>query len=187
MTSPSTDLDRWANAERLASDWDRRCDFVARFVRPGLRIIDIGCGRMAVERLFAPSAYVPVDVVARDARTKVIDLNVQPLPTAWVNGMQLATMLGVFEYLTNPRSVMAGLASQGIPLLASYNCTELAPDAPRADLGWVNAYDIAGIEAQKFDCRSQFIGIFYDRAKLTASAPTRDIPRKPRNQFISIL
>lgn len=147
MASPSTDLDRWANAERLASDWDRRCDFVARFVRPGLRIIDIGCGRMAVERLFAPAAYVPVDVVARDARTKVIDLNGQPLPTAWLNGMQLATMLGVFEYLTDPRSVMAGLASQGIPLLASYNCTELAPDAPRADLGWVNAYDIAGIEA----------------------------------------
>ncbi len=147
MTSPSTDLARWADADRLASDWDLRCRFAARFVRPGLRIIDIGCGRMAVERLFAPSLYLPVDVVARDARTRVVDLNVQSLPAAWLDGMQLATMLGVLEYLGDPGAVMAGLAARGVPLLASYACTDLAPDASRPDLGWVNAFDVAGIES----------------------------------------
>jgi len=70
------------------------------------------------------------------------------LPAHWLDGVQLATMLGVFEYLVDPGAVMSALAGRGVALLCSYCCADLDPNAPRPDLGWINAYDMAGFEAE---------------------------------------
>jgi hypothetical protein len=147
MTNPSPGLRRWSEAEDLAAAAERRCRFAARFLRSGLRVIDLGCGRMDVERCFAPSVYVPVDHVQRDARTRLIDPEATPLPPAWLDRIQVATMLGVIEYLTDPVAVMRGLASRGVALLASYRAVDL-PSSKQAipAAGRINTFDVAAVE-----------------------------------------
>lgn len=147
MTTPSPRLRRWSETEGLAADAERRCRFAARFLRSGLRIIDLGCGRMDVERCLAPSVYVPVDHVERDARTRLIDPDATPLPAAWLDGIELATMLGVIEHLSDPAAVMAGLAARRVALLASYRAVDLPSSNeafPVADR--INAFDVAAVE-----------------------------------------
>ena len=85
--------------QRLSPRWDLRAEFAARFVRRKLKVLDVGCGAMAVERHFEPSAYLPADIVARDHRTRLVDLNKATLPAAWLEEAQLVVMLGVLEYL----------------------------------------------------------------------------------------
>ena len=102
---------------------------------------------MAVERILAPETYIPVDVVSRDSRTRVIDLNGQSLPVDWLKGMELATVLGVIEYLHDPESLLSAIAAAGVGVVASYHVTDLPGVESRANEGWLNAFDAASIEA----------------------------------------
>jgi hypothetical protein len=140
MTSPH---ERFQGA---VSEWPERARFAARFVRPGLRILDLGCGAMTVERVFAPSAYLPVDLVRRDARTRLLDLNQAALPAAWLAEVDLVVVLGVLEYLDEPLAHLAAIARAGRPVLCSYSPTEFHDAATRAANRWSNALDIAAFE-----------------------------------------
>ena len=87
------ELTRKAMAERrtVIERWSARTD---RKPRPGASarprrpssvgcasVADLGCGTMTLKSHLAPGTrYVPVDVVARDADTVVVDLNREPLP-----------------------------------------------------------------------------------------------------------
>ena len=62
-----TDFDRWSNAASLEPAWDQRAEVAAGFVPAGSRVLDLGCGRMALKR-FLPTGctYQPCDLIARD-------------------------------------------------------------------------------------------------------------------------
>ena len=146
-----TDYARWSNPDLLSPDWNGRARFASGFIRPGLSILDIGCGAMAVEAIFAASGYTPCDVVARDERTRVIDLNDAALPTEWLTDIDLVTMLGVFEYLSDSRAVMRTIAESGKPLVTSYNPIDFGPETDRAGDGWLSSFTIAEFEAAARD------------------------------------
>lgn len=56
---------------------------VADYLGAGSKVVDLGCGAMSLERhLPAGCQYVPSDLVARDARTRVCDLNRANCPQA---------------------------------------------------------------------------------------------------------
>lgn len=146
LGNPQTDYSRWTNKKNLSQDWSNRARFVSRMIPTGLRILDIGCGAMDVERFTGPSKYQPVDLVDRDGRTKIIDLNDNQLPEEWLRDIDLVTCLGVLEYLTDIGAVMRTIAATGKPLLCSYAATDTAVGADRPSNGWINSFDMKKLE-----------------------------------------
>lgn len=134
-----TDLARWSDPKQLEAAWEARAVAAGDWIHAGTRVLDIGCGAMALERhLPFGATYQPCDLVARDARTIVVDLNAQGLPAAAVSQADLVTMLGVWEYLYKPGDAFAALAQAGKPILCSYCAVELTSHLDRRALGWVN-------------------------------------------------
>lgn len=109
-------------------------------------VLDLGCGTMALERMLTPGVkYVPCDVVARDGRTILCDLNREPPPRVPV---QAVACLGLVSYLFNPAAVLAQLAWSYRVALVSYATADLTPDAQeRRSNGWFNDYTKADLES----------------------------------------
>lgn len=139
-----TDLTRWSDAKQLEPAWEARAVVAADFIAAGTRVLDIGCGAMKLERhLPFGAAYQPCDVVARDARTIVADLNTQGLPRAAVEAADLVVMLGVWEYIYKPDDLFRAFAATGKPILCSYCDARLTEDVERRRmLGWVNDFTL---------------------------------------------
>jgi hypothetical protein len=92
---------------------------------------------MTLERhLPVGCTYVPVDVVARDERTRVCDFNRDGV--ASVGGASIVAVLGVLEYVFDVPAFLRGLSAYGVPVVLSYCPVDLAPDVDRGALGWVN-------------------------------------------------
>ena len=72
----STDMDRWRRDSGLESNWDQRTEIIAAMVPDGSVVLEFGAGNQRLSG-FLPSActYIASDVVARNDRTLVIDLN----------------------------------------------------------------------------------------------------------------
>ena len=94
----------WADLHTI---WDRRTRLAAEWLRSRRAIVDIGCGLMALEAYLPRSTkYVPMDVIARDSRTIVFDINKAPIP---VVDCDAAVMLGVLEYVEDITGVLSQL------------------------------------------------------------------------------
>jgi hypothetical protein len=143
-----TDLARWSDPKQLEAAWEARAVVAGDWILAGTRVLDIGCGAMALERhLPFGSVYQPCDIVARDARTIVADLNAEGLPATAVGEADLVVMLGVWEYLYKPGDVFAALARAGKPILCSYCAVELTSHLDRRALGWVNDLSLEEFQA----------------------------------------
>jgi hypothetical protein len=124
--------------------WQARSVIAADLVPSGSRVLDLGCGAMTLERsLPFGCAYQPCDVVARDGRTIVADLNAHGVPEAALGACDLVVMLGLWEYLFKPTEIFAALAHTGRPILCSYCPTELTAHVDRRALGWVNDFSLS--------------------------------------------
>ncbi len=145
IAAGQTDIARWSDPKQLEPAWEARAATAAAFVPAGTRVLDIGCGAMALERhLPFGASYQPCDIVARDARTIVADLNASGAPLDAVAKADLVTMLGVWEYIYDPGKLFAALAATGKPILCSYCDAALTPDVERRrTLGWVNDFTLA--------------------------------------------
>ena len=65
-----TDFDRWSSQDALEPAWDARAAIAAAFVPAGARVLDLGCGRMALRGVLPQDCtYRPCDLVARDSDT----------------------------------------------------------------------------------------------------------------------
>jgi hypothetical protein len=139
-----TDLTRWSDPKQLEPAWEARAVMAADFIAAGTRILDIGCGAMKLERHLPFGAkYQPCDVVARDDRTIVVDLNTQDLPVDAVKAADLVTMLGVWEYIYKPDALFQAFAATGKPILCSYCDVSLTSNIDRRRvLGWVNDFTL---------------------------------------------
>ncbi len=112
---PVSVAEKWAG---LQTKWDKRTQLAAAWLQDDTIVADIGCGLMALEAcLPSGTTYVPIDVVARDRRTIVVDLNRDPLPAVQCSA---AVMLGVLEYIDDTARVLQQLRI--FPkILISYN------------------------------------------------------------------
>lgn len=82
LTTKSTLICRWENlsAEESAG-WHRRSSEAAKLLGSASSVVDLGAGMMTLERYLSPSVnYIPVDIVRRDHRTLIVDLNREPMP-----------------------------------------------------------------------------------------------------------
>ncbi|MBM3528291.1 MAG: class I SAM-dependent methyltransferase [Alphaproteobacteria bacterium] len=144
---PQTDAARWSNPASLETAWDARAEFAAQFVPAGSRVLDLGCGRMALQR-FLPLGcdYQPCDLVRRDDRTIECDFNAGEFPADAAADADLIVLLGVLEYISDLDRFFAQIQRSGRPVILSYCPTDLSGDRDRTALGWINhlsLYDLA--------------------------------------------
>jgi hypothetical protein len=137
VAARATDLARWSDPRQLDPMWARRAALAADHIPAGAAVLDLGCGAMTLERsLPFGCTYLPVDVVARDARTRVCDFNRDPLPPA--QGAAVVAALGVLEYVFDLAAFLRQLGAYRLPVVLSYCPADFGPGVDRAALGWVN-------------------------------------------------
>ncbi|RJF88701.1 hypothetical protein D3874_18305 [Oleomonas cavernae] len=136
------------NWEFHSDKWRERADVAARLAPVASRIMDIGCGAMYLEAAAQPSHYVPVDIGARDGRTRIIDLNRSALGADWLAEVDFVFLLGVFEYLHDPGAVLAQCAQAGKRVVCTYNIAEgRTDDGSMPTAHWLNTYSAGQMEA----------------------------------------
>ncbi|HEV7386185.1 MAG TPA: tetratricopeptide repeat protein, partial [Phenylobacterium sp.] len=139
IAAGDTDRRRWEDAAQLEPAWNKRAELAAAYVPRGARVLDLGCGAMALERVLpAGCVYIPCDLVVRDPRTIVCDFNAGEFPTDVAS--DVVTVLGVLEYLHDAPAFLRKLAARGQPVVLSYNVAGGRGPADRGALGWVNHF-----------------------------------------------
>lgn len=145
-----TDTARWSNPNSLQPNWDARAELAAQFIPGGTRVLDLGCGKMALER-FLPYGcrYRGCDLVARNAQTIICDFNKGQFPTEAAGDADIIVMLGVLEYILDADAFFAHLRSSNRDVVLSYCATDLS-SVDRASLGWITHFSFLDL-AQLFD------------------------------------
>ena len=163
MTAKGSDLERWAQPVNLAAQWDARANRAGVHIPAGVRVLDIGCGSMALRRALKPGCvYVPADIVEREPGCMVIDLNRQEFPPCsydWV------TLLGVLEYIHDPAWALQKAHEAASNLLLTY-CVDTANGkavSERRGMGWVNDFDPPGIRELLKSARWAIAGEMLDK------------------------
>ncbi len=135
-----TDRERWSDHRQLAESWDARARQAGLLIPPGSVVIDLGCGRMALQRFLpADCRYIPCDLVSRDQRTVVCDFNAGSFPDAEAASADVVAVLGVLEYIFDPHAFLFHLRQWQRPVVLSYCATEAVGNREhRRDFGWVN-------------------------------------------------
>jgi Domain of unknown function (DUF4915) len=136
--------ERWAVMTRCAPEgWHTRAAAAAAWLSTARSVADLGCGAMTLERYLAPDQrYVPVDLVARDERTIVLDLERDDLAPAAADACAL---LGVLGYLFDPLCVLRKVRATFARAVVSYNFQ--SEMELRLANGWVNHLDRAALLA----------------------------------------
>jgi hypothetical protein len=141
IASGATDTARWSDPAQLEAAWNARAAIAATYVPAGARVLDLGCGAMALEaKLPTGCSYIPCDLVARDARTIVCEFNRGEFPDA--TEADLIAALGVLEYIYDAPAFLKRLAARRCPVILSYCPRDFSQHADRGALGWVNAFSI---------------------------------------------
>ncbi len=132
-----TDLARWSKMSNLDPAWNDRARQAADFIPSGAVVLDLGCGRMALEGYLPPGCrYIPCDVTPRDERTLLCDFNLQPVPRP--PAVTHIAALGLIEYLHDWPGFLRQLREFYTPVVLSYCPTDFTAHLDRQSLGWVN-------------------------------------------------
>ncbi len=132
---------RLADPNALEQAPDERAAFAAQFIPAGARVLELGCGRMALRR-FLPNGcgYQGCDLVARDDDTVVCDFNAGEFPSEAAAQADIIVMLGVLETIVDVESFFTHLRFCKRDVVLSYCATNLTGKCDRAALGWVNNF-----------------------------------------------
>lgn len=134
MTRRATDVARWRNPQNFKANWSNRAQIVANLIPSGTTVLDLGCGMMDLEAcLPADCTYLPADLAPRDGRTLYCDLNSGEIPRV---AADIVTMLGVIEYIHDPRQLFALLSDRWSSLILTYNPADRDAGRDRRKHGW---------------------------------------------------
>jgi hypothetical protein len=143
-----TDFERWSSEAALEQAWDARAEQAAAFIPAGARVLDLGCGRMAL-RGFLPKSciYQPCDLIGRDPSTVVCDFNAGDFPEAAAADADVISMLGVLEYIVDGDAFFAHLRRSNCDVVLSYCATDFHTAMDRPSLGWISHFSLADLAA----------------------------------------
>lgn len=136
-------VSRWETlATEITDSWAIRAQRAAAFLGDIQSVADVGCGMMLLERYLDDNIrYVPLDVVRRDDRTIVVDLNKETLPSDL--GVDYIAGLGLLEYLFDVPRLLQQVANHYEGAVFSYNAIDHFTDVEeRTGHAWVNHYSV---------------------------------------------
>ncbi len=146
ISSRGTLLARWeALGTKEASSWSARAATATAWLSDQAGVLDLGCGTMSLERYLRPEQlYFPSDVVRRDDRTILCDLNQTSPPIVEVPAV---ACLGLLEYLRSPENLLKMLARLYVRAVITY-CVIDSPQPlePRRAHAWVNDFNQRDLE-----------------------------------------
>jgi hypothetical protein len=112
---------RWASLPTENKEgWRPRAAIAAEMVAGtgAASVLDLGCGHMYLEALLPKGIhYLPSDVIRRDKRTLVCDLNREAPPMVEADAV---ACLGLLEYMLDPAALLGRLARQHRFAVISY-------------------------------------------------------------------
>jgi hypothetical protein len=128
--------------EGRAALWDGRLRLIARRIRPGASVLDLGAGAQSLRGMLPPLCrYTPADREQRTPDTLLFDMDTGVYPDGrW----DVAVMAGVLEYAPNAWDVVTHLADLAPLLLLSYDHGGSLDYRRRQ--GWQNHLSRAGLE-----------------------------------------
>jgi len=115
----------WANLEYFDETWKSRIQEMARFIRPGESVIDLGCGMMWLRPYLKDNVYHPVDYRRRDESTIVLDFNNHQFPPITTD---VAFLSGTLEYIRDYEWFVNQVSRHCTRCIVSYCTTENYPD-----------------------------------------------------------
>ncbi|MDB5069330.1 MAG: hypothetical protein JWM87_441 [Candidatus Eremiobacteraeota bacterium] len=131
-------LMRWKHVSGSWTEWSKRAALTADWLSAARTVADLGCGGMTLERYLAPwQRYVPVDIVARDERTIVLDVEKDELAPI---DAEACAVIGVMEYLFDVPAVLVKLRTAFARSVVSYNVAAGGAANGRLENGWVNHF-----------------------------------------------
>jgi SAM-dependent methyltransferase len=122
-----TDYARWLDPNEFMDIWDKRAKRAAEFIPRGSTVLDLGCGKMAIQG-FLPRGcrYIGCDLTARSEDTVVCDFNRGEFPKNDATVATVITMLGLLEYIIDIPRFFANLGElRPRRVIASYHPTDL--------------------------------------------------------------
>jgi len=124
----------------FGEQWPVRATAAASWLAEASSVTDLGCGTMSLERYLRPEQrYVPVDLLPRDERTLVLDLN-KSLDIERLPASESCAVLGVFEYSYAPDELVAMLRRRYRQVVTTFNMLGDETIAWRIEQGWVNHF-----------------------------------------------
>ncbi|THD53630.1 hypothetical protein [Phenylobacterium sp.] len=146
VAAGETDIERWSRPESFSPQWAHRANLAAQMIPAYASVLDLGAGAMDLEQALPEGcSYLPCDLVRRDERTIVCDLNRGEFPEGV--DADVVTMLGVLEYIRTPLDLLLKVRAFNRPLVCSYSITDRRPQMDRALQGWINSFDFADLLA----------------------------------------
>lgn len=137
-----SDIERWSKRPNLKEKWDARAKIAAALIIGPNVVLDVGCGAMALEKMLpSGSHYIPADIIQRDHRTILFDMNKGDFPNVDAN---VVFALGLLEYAHNPAQCMNAFA-RWPRLIISYNPVDLGEGRDRLKHGWFNNLTTADV------------------------------------------
>ena len=140
---------------QTSKSWMDRSSVAARLVRQvssespdGIALADIGCGdeklRAALEAESVPVRYRGFDLLPQHEAVSRFDVANQDLPEI----VDVAVMLGVIEYLRDPKSAFARVAKRARCLVVSHRASDLSRISwwRRRKRGWVSIMSSSQLE-----------------------------------------
>ncbi len=135
-----TNYTRWAG---LKESWDHRIAMMARHIRKGSTVLDLGAGKQAL-RAYLPEgcSYQACDLVARDAETIVCDFNKNQAPPLLHYDYVFCS--GLMEYICDIPAFIATITLYSDRFLISYAVKLKGQDiAKRRKRDWINDYALS--------------------------------------------
>jgi|ERR1035437_3964253 hypothetical protein len=143
----ATILERWESvSEENTKGWADRARIIASLLKDERSVVDLGCGPMHLERFLSREVkYIPVDVMRRDDRTIIVDLNKDELPTLDADCLVAG---GVLEYIHDVPKLLSSISKCFKTSVVTYNINEKTPSIEtREGHGWVNSFTTTDLEA----------------------------------------
>ncbi len=124
----------------ITDSWSWRAKIAAEWLADAKSVVDLGCGNMELEKyLRRDQKYIPIDIVPRDERTIVLDLNKDDLPQVAADGCAL---LGVLEYMLDLSGFLTKLRARFPRVVTSFVHREDGDtEDSRLAMGWINHLD----------------------------------------------
>jgi hypothetical protein len=175
-----TDFGRWEEEGNLHhASWIARAKLVAHYIPDYSKVLDLGCGAMYLKKFLPPHVvYVGSDLTDRDGTTIVCDYNCGELPSPTVR-YDVITLLGLLEYIKDPKSFLQSLRCYDADLLFTYSIADGMSVKYRQSLGWMNHLlfdDLMSILINAvFSPRTLH---FFEKGRIIVST----IPQRPRQQ-----